>query len=92
MRPASTIAPTAAISSSIEAASKATRKRSRSRRPIEPGEPNPASITGPSVWIEASEVPTTAIETSTNSAAASSGATNRCPGIAWAIGSSVPPT
>ena len=91
-RPASTIAPTAATSSSIEAASNATRKRSSSSRPIEPGEPNPALIVGPSESIAFSEVPMTAIETSTKSAAASIGASRRWPGIGSQIGSSTAPT
>ena len=41
LRPARTTAPTAATSSSIEAASKATRKRSSSSLPIAAGEPKP---------------------------------------------------
>ena len=60
--------------------------------PIEPGEPKSPGSVGPWVSIAFSPVPRTAIETSMNSAAATSGARKRCPGIGSQIGSSTPPT
>ncbi len=74
------------------AASKGIRKRSRNRRPIASGEPKPSSMVGPSVSNDFSAVPSTAIESSTKSAPAISGASRRWPGIASQSGSSTPPT
>src|SRR5688500_5434365 len=71
-------APTAAISSSSEATSKATRNFVRNRRPISAGVPKPESAASPvTPWMPApspssalSPEPSTAIESSTKSTAA----------------------
>src|SRR5688572_17092168 len=91
-RPASTTAATAASSSRIDAASNAIRNFSSSSSPMSAGCPKPSGTSGPSSPSVFSDEPSTAIDSSTNSAPPSNGASSRWPGIGSQTGSSTPPT
>src|SRR5262249_13500045 len=92
LRPARTIAPTAASSSRMEEASKGSRNRSRSRCPIAAGSPKPGPTSGPWVSSASRAEERTATESSTKSAIPSSGASRRWPGIGSQADSPPPPT
>jgi hypothetical protein len=89
---ARTIAPTAAKSRRMEAASKGSRNFSRRRRPIAAGSPKPAATSGPSSPRARSEELRTATESSTKRAMPSNGARKRWPGIGSQADSPPPPT
>src|SRR3954470_23098178 len=72
-------APTAAISSRIEASSNATRYVVRNRRPTSAGSPNGVWYGAPSPVSPARPVPISAIASSTNSAIAKNAETNFSP-------------
>ena len=76
----------------MDEASKASRKRSRSKRPIPAGSPKPGLTSGPWVPRAIRDEPRTAIESSTKSAAPIRGARKRWPGIGSQADSVSPPT